>query len=549
MVSQVNLKCDFGKGVSEDIYARYGESGRVVNFDFVNSNIEGGVVEVSNARFCLVKSDGNFVIQDFDNSAGLGLTSNMCASSGVGSYEVQTNIDGVVVSGRGSFIVSDRVWNDEVVESVSEGNGLVFPDDFQEKLEAGEGIKIEGNVISWDGTVDWTRWYKEMKEWREASLIFGEAKFETVEEGLLKELVVGVEPVQDLHGYEYPWIGGEGNNLLIPDVKTISSYGITYTINNDGEMNINGTTTTLNYPSIYGKNSSDISILYPLLPGLQGGDSIFFKTFGDTLPNGCDIGCKFNKSDGTALPNVFPVDDILTIPSNAEYMFVFLRIQANVTLDNITIRPMISKGTNKLPYEPYSNICPISGWNSVDVSLKDGDGVSQREYGIALGQTVYGGVLDVSEGILSIKKVNSTVISMSAIDQTRYFAIISPLPKASKTNVICDKTRTARNLNEVGVSTNNSSALRLNTPIPYSNVTELMNAYGGSFNIVYDLDAEIEVPLTPKEILALEGVNNISANSGGVVSCVYSKIANYISARSVFMDNGETVQKAVSDLQ
>lgn len=562
MVSQVNLKCDFGKGVSEDIYARYGESGRVVSFDFVNSNIDGGVVEVSNARFCLVKSDGNFVIQDFDNSVGLDLTSNMCASPGIGSYEVQVSVDGVVVSGRGSFIVSDRIWNDEVVESVSEGNGLVFPDDFQEKMVAGEGIKIEGNVISWDGTVDWTRWYKEMKEWRDASLIFGEAKFETVEEGLLKELVVGVESVQDLHGYDYPWIGGAGKNLLPPDTKTVSTSGIIYTVNNDGEFKVNGTTRSLIYTSIYGTNTTSISNLYPLLSGLEGGDSIFFKTFGDTLPNGCEIGCQFNRADGSLYsPPSIPVDDIITIPNDAVYMFVFLRIPANVTLNNIAIKPMISKGTNKLPYEPYTNICPISGWNSVEVSLKDEDGVSQREYSIALGQTVYGGVLDVVKGELRIEKAS---VDLGSMIWTRdYISNRYRFGSGSISSIIKKESSYTNGLLSSCFYVNDSpiTNLLLNGTIAkftngwiyivcneYSNVDDFVANMTGQ-TLVYDIDNPITIQLTPQEVLALEGVNNISADSGGVVSCVYSKIANYISARNVLMDNGETVQKAVSDLQ
>lgn len=413
MVSQINVKCDFGKGVSEDIYARYGESGRVVSFDFVNSNMEEGVVEVSNARFCLVKSDGNFVIQDFDNSVGLDLTSNMCASSGIGSYEVQVNIDGVVVSGRGSFIVSDRIWNDEVIESVSEGNGLVFPDDFQEKLVAGEGIKIEGNVISWDGTVDWTRWYKSMKEWRDASIVDGIAEFETVEEGLLKELKVEIEPVQDLHGYDKPWVGGAGKNLLpltvegIKSVNTEASWdgntyilnGITFTIlvDNDGNVlriHVEGTATDgPGWLSLY-KESLDI---------------------GGCILSGCPNDGSVNTYVLSAFksnPNIWISDYGMGVEAPqgfiSEQIYIEIKTNYSIPSGGIDFYPMIRLATETdATFEPYTNICPISGWNSVDVSLNDGDGVSQREYSIALGQTVYSGVLDVTNGELRIEKTNN----------------------------------------------------------------------------------------------------------------------------------------------
>lgn len=574
MVSQVNLKCDFGKGVSEDIYARYGESGRVVNFDFVNSNIEGGVVDVSNARFCLVKSDGNFVIQDFDNSVGLDLTSNMCASSGVGSYEVQVSVDGVVVSGRGSFIVSDRVWNDEVVESVSEGNGLVFPDDFQEKLETGEGIKIEGNVISWDGTVDWARWYKEMKEWREASLIFGEAKFETVEEGLLKELVVGVESVQDLHGYDYPWIGGAGKNLLPMTVDRIKS------ANTSGTWN--GNSYTVNGVTFEVLTDNDGNVIGIRVNGTASAITQFLVVDNNTIKNGNYIlnGLIGNGDASSYLLRIVNSDTYSIIAQDEGQGYSFslssntitwcdIRIANGFTASDLTFYPMIRLATETDPtFEPYTNICPISGWNSVDVSLKDGDGVSQREYSIALGQTVYGGVLDVVNGKLRIEKVS--VIFDGSSDEAwtmnnnpsdnRRFSVQLALQMESVANAY-SITKAISNLfisssanatwdGGIGISQlPNGDSVRV-TPIGITNVTSFKTwLSNNNLQIVYPLATPITIQLPPQEILSLEGENNISADSRDMLSCVYSKIANYISARSVFMDNGETVQKAVSDLQ
>lgn len=562
MVSQVNLKCDFGKGVSEDIYARYGESGRVVSFDFVNSNIDGGVVEVSNARFCLVKSDGNFVIQDFDNSVGLDLTSNMCASSGIGSYEVQVSVDGVVVSGRGSFIVSDRIWNDEVVESVSEGNGLIFPDDFQEKLIAGEGIKIEGNVISWDGTVDWARWYKEMKEWREASVVDGVVEFETVEEGLLKELVVGVESVQDLHGYDKPWIGGAGKNLLPMTVEGIKSAntsgawngnsytlnGVTFEILTDSDGNVtgiraNGTASNGN-SNFFLPKTIDLSTLC-VLNGVENGSSNTY--YMRTNISGTYYTC-FNGDVNLPISN--SINDI------------WIGVYNNATVSNVIFYPMIRLAAETdATFAPYTNICPISGWDSVKVSLKDGDRVTQREYSIALGQTVYGGVLDVVKGELRIEKVSVDLGSLEWARQyvnSRYrygSASISNNIKieSSYTNGLLSSCFYANDSPVTNISLNGTIAKYNNGWIyvicdEYSNVNDFVANMTGQ-TLIYDIDTPITVQITPQEILALEGVNEISADSGDVISCVYSKIVKYISARSVFMDNGKTVQKAVSDLQ
>lgn len=521
MISQVAVECDFGKGTSGDIYCRYGETGRVVHFNFTNSLI-GEEVKVDNARFCLVKSDGTFVIQDFDNSVGMDITANMCASSGVGSYEVQIDIDGVVVSGRGNFVVADRVLNDDVIESVSEGNGLVFPDDFQEKLIAGEGIKIEGNVISFDVEVDYASWYRSMKEWKSADIVEGVVEFETLEEGLLGELKVGIEPVQDLHGYDKPWVGGagknlayvnSGNNIVIAKVKGGTTY--TFSCNNTGIVGIN------------------------LKENSNNGNIIATISRSEYLP---------------CIATFTPNNDMNIFLNGFSYI-------SGTSFPDFTNDFQIEVGSIATTFEPYTNICPITGWDSVGIDIKDGDGVSQREYRISLGQTVYGGVLDVTRGELIINKKSVDLGSMAWTlqlfnNRNRYFSasIEGDIKiEESYTNGLISS---CFNVNQSPITSaliNGTIAKYTNGLIyvvcdEYTTVSEFTNNMNGQ-TLVYDINTPITIQITPQEILALEGENNLSADSGGVLSCLYSKIARYISARNVVMDSGESVQKAVSDLQ
>ena len=56
----------------------------------------------------------------------------------------------------------------------------------------------------------------------------------------VKDLTVNINPVQDLHGYDHPWPGGGGKNLL-PTMQTQASHGATITVAADGSIRASGT--------------------------------------------------------------------------------------------------------------------------------------------------------------------------------------------------------------------------------------------------------------------------------------------------------------------
>ena len=58
---------------------------------------------------------------------------------------------------------------------------------------------------------------------------------------ILENLNIAIEPVQDLHGYDSPWVGGAGKNKLNVTGTTQTISGVTYTVNSDGSVKANGT--------------------------------------------------------------------------------------------------------------------------------------------------------------------------------------------------------------------------------------------------------------------------------------------------------------------
>lgn len=173
------------------------------------------------------------------------------------------------------------------------------------------------------------------------------ASFEDGADGMtLKKLTVGIEPVQDLHGYDAPWPAGGGKNLInVADtsVSINNSYyatvplgfaptaDVTYTISID----VNTTVTPFNISIGCGATgySADIASKTDL------GNGRVSLTF---TPTAAQL---------TDKPNLF-----LRIPRYSTQQ------TATATLKNF----MLEVGNTATAYAPYSNECPITGWTGAN---------------------------------------------------------------------------------------------------------------------------------------------------------------------------------------
>lgn len=81
-------------------------------------------------KFNMLKPDNNFVMTTFTEGI-IKLTLNMTAVTGTGYYCIMLmQEDEVIYSGNGKIVINDHVIGAENIDSVSEADGLVFPDDF-----------------------------------------------------------------------------------------------------------------------------------------------------------------------------------------------------------------------------------------------------------------------------------------------------------------------------------------------------------------------------------------------------------------------------------
>lgn len=157
-------------------------------------------------------------------------------------------------------------------------------------------------------------------------------------------LTAEINAVQDLHGYDHPWAGGAGKNLLAPLTEPVTKKGITITPQSDGSVILNGTKTEDNNPITISTQFTLKSNTYTVSIG----------TYPSTI---ADYGFS---GYGTAK----------TVSRTTEFITaVQVYINQGTTVNNVVLYPQIELGETATPYSPYSNICPITGWDEVNVSV------------------------------------------------------------------------------------------------------------------------------------------------------------------------------------
>ena len=177
------------------------------------------------------------------------------------------------------------------------------------------------------------------------------------------------------------------------------------------------------------------------------------------------------------------------------------------------------------------NICPISGWTEVNVNHSDADMTNPTTITISLGQTVYGGKLDVLSGVLT---VDSAMVDLGTLNWSdtptdtsgiyRCFSddltqVVKPFTNATVANAVCShyKTETADNtyLRHTGISIARSGRLSIydSRYTAKDDIPALISTLSGIM-LCYELAEPIEIQLTPNQVNSLLGVNNIWADSG-----------------------------------
>jgi hypothetical protein len=364
----------------------------------------------------------------------------------------------------------------------------------------------------------------------------------------LAKCIADINPVQDLHGYDKPWAGGAGKNKCpfnITDIKARNADG-TWTGNNYAINNVVVSVLT----------DTDGNITGFKYNGTANSAFSFNLTASNlTLPSGSYIWSIQETVDKDGLwvsiynPNTVAIvaktQTAVNYTCNGSFGGAYIYTNGGNTFDNVVFRPMLRLSSEAdASFEPYSNICPISGHSSVKINVSPTSDPSQGlNVIIQLGNTYYGGILNVLTGELTIDRymvvldgVNKTV-SVSATTNPNgrtvlYGAEVNTVD-IYRAKSLCDKLQWSNSehaylsLSEYTATVASGGAsmtVRFVLPISDSATTAEANTYlqSNNYTFVFPLATPQTVQLTPQEVNSLLGQNNISADTGDI-DIVYVK--------------------------
>ena len=289
-------------------------------------------------------------------------------------------------------------------------------------------------------------------------------------------------------------------SLLKPSaVRTETINGITFQSFGDGSYRISGTSTAIAY--------------CPILPIEQfawPSDSAYSIYLNNSVGTG-DASVYF--FDGTtqidywtcAVENrriVLPQPTLNGRNCNG----IRLYVKAGVTID-MKLAPMVSKAPTTAP--------------------------------VPLGQTVYGGTVDVGTGVLTITHGRVNLGSFNYSYSAPYFYSAIANKKAGLYNIMADIYLTATQPSASAMGNNEIKGGANNTSIfirddRYTSGADLKNALNGIY-AVYELDTPTTVQLTPAQVATLLGTNNVWSDAGAVEveyradpTLAYNELANVI---------------------
>lgn len=188
-------------------------------------------------------------------------------------------------------------------------------------------------------------------------------------DNLPMKVVFGIEPVQDLHGYENPWPTGGGKNLL--PIQTIDGS------NNDISVVGNATFTKITDPAgnVVGVNinasEAVTSNTYCFVSRITlpvgsykircfgGVDESYYVRIGKG-------GTGNSGAPGTYVAYVYAEEVTLNVAEQSNYSFA-VAIANGKTASNVKLKIMVSTETIT-DFAPYSNICPITGFTWAELT-------------------------------------------------------------------------------------------------------------------------------------------------------------------------------------
>ena len=355
------------------------------------------------------------------------------------------------------------------------------------------------------------------------STISGNPVSFTAKAAPLRQLKVAFSPVQDLHGYDSPWPAGGGKNLVnVPDNSgTVTSYyfrdialgfapiaGVEYTIS----LDVTSTVTPFNFTIGVGLNSYAADIKTTV--GWENG-----RVYATFTPTATQLEDR---------PNLF-----VRCP----------RYGTQQTFDWTIKNVQLELGSTPTAYAPYTNLCPISGWDSLSVYHSGADTSNPQTISISLGQTVYSGYVDVISGVVTVDTLYKALTGAETVSRQSqsggaYYrfnitGVISdnPAPSTVVFPKFCSHfkpisyTQLSNQDNSIARFQNDTAAyIRCDTYTSAADFKAFLAeqyAAGTPVQIGSPIATPIPIQLTPQQVQSLAGDNVVWSTANGDLTVEY----------------------------
>lgn len=336
--------------------------------------------------------------------------------------------------------------------------------------------------------------------------------------------------IRSISGYDAVELNHAGKNLLQNTATTRTINGVTFTVNADESVTLNGTATSLAFFAVGAiQLKAGTSYIVNGCPTGGSDDSYSFTLRSDSWSSAPQYGT--DKGKGT----VIKLDKNTTVYS-------LIRVAAGATVNNLTFYPMIRLASVANPaYEPYQ-----------------GD-----TYTVQIGQTVYGGTVDWNTGILTVDRKQGTITSLTGnFDSSGILAIAQQVSDIEPVN---DGTIAANIISDCLPTYSLSIARReavANAIVLFGNYLYIKikgcstaEDYqdwiaNNPITYVYKLAEPYTIQLTPQHLTMFQGENNFSSNSTALkIKTNTSIITNEVIGRLKVLSYGNTEEGGGIQLQ
>ena len=234
-----------------------------------------------------------------------------------------------------------------------------------------------------------------------------------------------LRPVQDLRGFDHPWLGGIEKNKLGITLTERTIGGMTASVNDRMHVVLNGMSDSICYFPV--NNVLDTTALAGLVFHVNAVEGVTWR-----------IGSA-SSTDATQ-----ELEDGDTVDDNGTGLVLYCRIANGLIFDHQVLSPMLlSASESDTSFSPYENSCDILGHSSItvhhtnvvpDESTIPEDTVAGFEH-LA---PIYGGAIDISKGTADVDYVKVSALKSdfgpvvtSLLGYNYHVASLpnSPLPK------------------------------------------------------------------------------------------------------------------------